>query len=326
MDLVESYREELRFARKPIPRALLVALLLSLALLPWWAPSAWLARGSLVWLYAIGVIGQNLLMGYAGQISFGQAGFLAVGAYAFGHLRIAGVPFSLSLLAAGAGAGAVGWLVGFPSLRLKGPYLAIATLGFGTAVYQTFANVEVLSGGRAGLAIPPLQPPLGLSRDVWVYCLYFALFLAFTAAAYNLVSSFVGRALVAIRDSDIAAEAMGVNLARYKLLAFGVSSFYTGVQGALMAQYLGHLEPQSFNIQETMTFFVAVIVGGLASIEGSVFGAAFAILVPALFGDFRWAVPVLFGAAILAVLILEPLGLAGVWLKARLYFRLWPFR
>lgn len=326
MDLVETYREELRFVRKPIPRVLLVALVLILALLPWWAPNAWLARGSMVWLYAIGVIGQNLLMGYAGQISFGQAGFLAVGAYAFGHLRIAGVPFSLSLLASGAAAGAVGWLVGFPSLRLKGPYLAIATLGFGTAVYQTFANVEVLSGGRAGLAIPPLQPPGNVPRDVWVYCLYFALFLAFTAVAYNLVSSFVGRALVAIRDSDIAAEAMGVNLARYKLLVFAVSSFYTGVQGALMAQYLGHLEPQAFNIQEVMTVFVAVIVGGLASIEGSVFGSAFAILVPALLGDFRWAVPVLFGTAILAVLILEPLGLAGIWLKTRLYFRLWPFR
>ena len=326
MDLVESYREELRFVRKPIPRALLLALLVALAALPWWAPRAWLARGSLVWLYAIGVIGQNLLMGYAGQISFGPAGFLAVGAYAFGHLRIAGAPFSLSLLAAGIAAGALGWLVGFPSLRLKGPYLAIATLGFGTAVYQTFANVESLSGGRAGLAIPPLSPPFGFSRDVWVYCLYFALFVAFTAVAYNLVSSFVGRAFVAIRDSDIAAEAMGVNLASFKLLAFWISSFYTGVQGALMAQYLGHLEPQSFNIQETMTFFVAVIVGGLASIEGSVLGAAFAILVPALFGEFRWAVPVLFGSAILAVLIFEPLGLAGVWLKTRLYFRLWPFR
>lgn len=326
MDLVESYREELRFVRKPLPRGLLAALLLALAVLPWWAPPAWLSRGSLVWLLSIGVMGQNLLMGYAGQISFGQAGFLAVGAYAFGHLRIAGIPFSLSLLASGAAAGAVGWLVGFPSLRLKGPYLAIATLGFGTAVYQTFANVEALSGGRAGLAIPPLEPPLGLTRDVWVYCLYFALFVAFTAVAYNLVSSYVGRALVAIRDSDIAAEAMGVNLARYKLLAFAVSSFYTGVQGAMMAQYLGHLEPQSFNIQEIMTFFVAVIVGGLASIEGSVFGSAFAILVPALLGDFRWAVPVLFGTAMLVVLIFEPLGLAGMWLKTRLYFRLWPFR
>ncbi len=326
MDLVESYREELRFVRKPIPRGLLAALLLALAVLPWWAPGAWLSRGTLVWLLSIGVIGQNLLMGYAGQISFGQAGFLAVGAYAFGHLRIAGLPFSLSLLASGAAAGVVGWLVGFPSLRLKGPYLAIATLGFGTAVYQTFANVEALSGGRAGLPIPPLEPPLGLTRDVWVYCLYFAVFVAFTAVAYNLVSSYVGRALVAIRDSDIAAEAMGVNLARYKLLAFAVSSFYTGVQGALMAQYLGHLEPQSFNIQEVMTVFVAVIVGGLASIEGSVLGSAFAILVPALLGDFRWAVPVLFGTAMLAVLIFEPLGLAGMWLKTRLYFRLWPFR
>ncbi len=326
MDLVESYREELRFARKPLGRALLLLLLAALAVLPWWAPRGWLSRASLICLYAIGVLGQNLLIGYAGQISFGQAGFLAIGAYAFGHLRIHGAPFPLALAVAGAAAGAAGWLVGFPSLRLKGPYLAIATLGFGTAVYQIFANVETLSGGRAGLAIPLLEPALGLRRDAYVYFLYFGLLLIFTAAAYNLVSSFVGRAFVAIRDSDIAAEAMGVNLTRYKLLAFAVSSFYTGVQGALMAQYLGHLEPQAFGIQESLNLFVAVIVGGLASVEGSVFGAAFAILVPALLGGFRWAVPVLFGSAILAVLIFEPMGLAGAWLKTRLYFRMWPFR
>jgi branched-chain amino acid transport system permease protein len=326
MDLVESYREDLRFARKPLGRALLVLLLIALALLPWWAPRAWLARGSLVWLYAIGVVGQNLLIGFAGQLSFGQAGFLAIGAYAFGHLRIAGAPFPVALLGSGLAAGVAGWLVGFPSLRLKGVYLAIATLGFGTATYQIFANVESLSGGRAGLAIPVLAPVLGLPRDAYTYLLYFAIFLAFIAVAYNLVSSYVGRAFVAIRDSDLAAEAMGVNVTRYKLLAFAISSFYTGVQGALMAQYLGHLEPQSFNLQESLGFFVAVTVGGLASIEGSVFGAAFVILVPALLGDLRWAVPVLFGSAILAVLILEPLGLAGAWLKTRLYFRMWPFR
>ena len=326
MDLVETYSEQLRFARRPIGRTLLVLLVLALAVLPWWAPGHWLSRGSLVWLYAIGVIGQNLLIGYAGQLSFGQAGFLAIGAYAFGHLRIAGVPFPAALVASGLAAGAAGWLVGFPSLRLKGVYLAIATLGFGTATYQIFANVESFSGGRAGLAIPAMDLPFGLTRDVYTYLLYYAIFLLFIAVAYNLVSSYVGRAFVAIRDSDIAAEAMGVNLTRYKLLAFAISSFYTGVQGALMAQYLGHLEPQSFNIQEALNFFVAVTVGGLASIEGSVFGAAFAILVPALFGDFRWAIPVLFGVSILAVLIFEPLGLAGVWLKARFYFRMWPFR
>jgi branched-chain amino acid transport system permease protein len=326
MDLVESYREELRFARKPLGRTLLLLLLAALALLPWWGPRAWLARGSLVWLYAVGVIGQNLLIGYAGLISFGQAGFLAVGAYTFGHLRIQGVPFPAALAAAGLAAGAAGWLVGFPSLRLKGPYLAIATLGFGTAVYQLFANIEALSGGRAGLPIPPLAAPASMSREVYVYWVYYAVFLLFTAAAYNLISSYVGRAWVAIRDADVAAEAMGVNLTRYKLLAFAISSFYTGVQGALMAQYLGHLEPQSFNIQESLNFFVAVIVGGVASVEGSVFGAAFAILVPALLGELRWAVPVLFGSAILAVMIFEPLGLAGLWIKTRLYFRMWPFR
>jgi branched-chain amino acid transport system permease protein len=326
MDLVESYAEELRFARKPIGRTLLVILVLGLVVLPWWGPRAWLTRGALVWLYAIGVIGQNLLIGYAGQLSFGQAGFLAIGAYTFGHLRIGGVPFPLALVASGAAAGMAGWVVGFPSLRLKGIYLAIATLGFGTAVYQIFANVESLSGGRAGLGIPGLTPLFGLPGDVYIYLLYYGLFLIFVALAYNLVSSYVGRAFVAIRDSDLAAEAMGVNLTRYKLLAFAISSFYTGVQGALFAQYLGHLEPQAFNIQETLTFFVAVTVGGLASIEGSIFGAAFAILVPVLLGDFRWAVPVLFGSAILAVLIFEPLGLAGMWLKTRLYFRMWPFR
>jgi branched-chain amino acid transport system permease protein len=326
MDLVETYREELRFARKPLGRTLLILLLVALALLPWWGPGAWLSRASMVWLLAIGVIGQNLLIGYTGLISFGQAGFLAIGAYAFGHMRIAGVPFSVALAGAGAAAGLAGWLVGFPSLRLKGPYLSIATLGFGTATYQIFANVEWLSGGRAGLAIPALHPPFGIGRDTWVYLVYFGIFLLFTGAAYNLISSFVGRAFVAVRDSDIAAEAMGVNLARYKLLAFAISSFYTGVSGALMAQYLGHLEPQAFNISESMSFFVAVIVGGIASVEGSVFGAAFVVLVPALFGSLRWAVPVLFGAAILGVLIFEPLGLSGMWLKTRLYFRLWPFR
>ncbi|HET8724883.1 MAG TPA: branched-chain amino acid ABC transporter permease [Anaeromyxobacteraceae bacterium] len=326
MDLVESYREELRFVRKPLGRTLLALLLVALALLPWWGERSWLARASLVWLFAIGVVGQNLLIGYAGLISFGQAGFLAIGAYAFGHLRIAGVPFPVALAAAGGAAGLAGWIVGFPSLRLKGPYLAIATLGFGTATYQIFANVEWLSGGRTGLAIPALRPPPGFTRDTWVYLVYYALFLLFTGTAYNLVSSFVGRAFVAIRDSDVAAEAMGVNLARYKLLAFGISSFFTGVSGALMAQYLGHLEPQAFNVAESMNFFVAVIVGGLASVEGSVFGAAFVVLVPALLGAFRWAVPVLFGSAILGVLIFEPLGFAGMWLKARLYFRLWPFR
>lgn len=326
MDLVESYREDVRFARKPFTRWLLGGLLAALAVFPWLAPEYMVFLVTLVALYSIGVMGQNVLIGYTGQISFGQAGFLAIGAFAFGHLRLAGAPFLLALLGAGLLAAAAGVLVGFPSLRLKGPYLSIATLGFGIAVYQVFVNYETLSGGRSGLAIAKLTPMFGLSSARWEYYVYVLLLAAFTLATYNLISSYVGRAFIAIRDSDIAAEVNGVNLTRYKLLAFAVSSFYTGVHGALYAQVLGHIEPQIFNVLESITLFVAVIIGGLASIEGSILGAIFVLVVPKVLADFREMVPVVYGVAILAVLIFEPLGLFGRWLKTRLYFQLWPFR
>lgn len=326
MDLVESYRDDLRFARKRVTRGLLLALLAALAVFPWVAPEHMVFLATLVALTAVGVMGQNILIGYTGQISFGQAGFLAIGAFSFGHMRIWGAPFPVALVGAGLCAALAGIVVGFPSLRLKGPYLAIATLGFGVAVYQTFVNWEVLSGGRSGLAIAKLRPLLGLSSTRYEYYLYLLLLALFTLATYNLVSSYVGRAFIAIRDSDIAAEVNGVNLTRYKLLAFALSSFYTGVHGALYAQVLGHIEPQIFNVLESITVFVAVIVGGVASVEGSILGAAFVLLVPKVFANFREMVPVVYGVAILLVLIFQPLGLFGIWLKSRLYFQLWPFR
>lgn len=326
MDLIESYRQDVGFARKRVTRVLLALLLAAVAVFPWAAPDYMVFIGTLVALYSIGVIGQNLLIGYTGQISFGQAGFLAIGAFSFGHLRIWGAPFLLALAGAGLLAALAGVVVGFPSLRLKGPYLSIATLGFGVAVYQMFVNWEVLSGGRSGLAIAKLKPMFGLSSTRYEYCVYVLLLAGFTLATYNLISSFVGRAFIAIRDSDIAAEVNGVNLTRYKLLAFALSSFYAGVHGALYAQVLGHIEPQIFNVGESLTLFVAVIIGGVASIEGSILGAAFVMLVPKFFANFREMVPVVYGLAILLVLMFQPLGLFGLWLKTRLYFQLWPFR
>jgi branched-chain amino acid transport system permease protein len=326
MDLVESYRDDLRFLRRPVTRAVVLTLLAVLVLLPAVVSEHHVYVLTLIALTAIGTIGQNFLIGFAGQISFGQAGFLAIGAYAFGHLRVAGAPFLVALAAAGVAAGLAGVAIGFPSLRLKGPYLAIATLGFGVAVYQVFVNWEVLSGGRAGLSLARLEPLLGMSRAVTVYYWYLLLLVASTLAAYNVVSSYLGRALVAIRDSEIAAEVTGVNLTRYKLFAFGLSSFYTGVQGALLAQLLGHLEPQMFTLAESITLFVAVIVGGVASIEGALLGATFVVLVPQLFAASREFVPVVFGATILLVLIFEPRGFAGGLWKLRLYFAMWPFR
>lgn len=326
MDLIESYKEELRLVRKFWTGFWIVLLLLALIFLPWYGKEHWVYILTLVFIFSIGVQGQNLLIGYTGQISFGQAGFLALGAFSFGHLLRMGVPVAVSLLCAGLVAALFGLLVGFPSLRLKGPYLSIATLGFGIAVYQVFVNSEILSGGRMGLTVQKLPALFGLSQTNTYY--YFNLIVAvfFTIASYNLISSFLGRAFIAIRDNDISAEAMGVNLTVYKLLAFAISSFYTGIQGGLYALLLGYLEPNMFTFLETISLFVAVIVGGLASVEGSILGAAFVILVPQVFSNAKHLVPVVFGAAIILILIFEPLGLSGRWMKIRLYFRMWPFR
>ncbi|MBM3300771.1 MAG: branched-chain amino acid ABC transporter permease [Deltaproteobacteria bacterium] len=326
MDLVESYKEELQLVRRPWTRAWVAAVVAAAVLLPFYSPGHITYIATIICIYAVGVMGQNLLIGYTGQISFGQAGFLAIGAYTFGHLVRLDVPWPISLAAAGTAAGLFGVVVGFPSLRLKGPYLAIATMGFGIAVYQIFVNSELLSGGRMGLAIPKVAPLFGLSKITFNYYFNFFFTLLFALASYNIISSYMGRAFISIRDNDIAAEVIGVNLTHYKLLSFAISSFFTGVQGGLYALFVGHLEPNMFTFMEAITLFVAVIIGGLASVEGSIMGAAFVVLVPQLFSSYREMVPVVFGISILIVLIFEPLGLAGRWMKLRLYFANWPFR
>ena len=326
MDLIESYKEELQLIRKPWARFWVSALVVFLLILPWWASEYISYVATIIFIYSIGVQGQNILIGYTGQISFGQSGFLAIGAFTFGHMSRLGFPWPISLCLAGLAAGLFGLVVGIPSLRLKGPYLAIATLGFGIAVYQVFVNSEVLSGGRMGLIINKLSPLWGLSRITLNYYFHFLIALLFTLVTYNIVSSYMGRAFIAIRDNDIAAEILGVNLTRYKLLSFAISSFYTGVQGGLYGLFMGYLEPNMFTFMEAITLFVAVIIGGLASVEGFIMGAAFVILVPQVLSTYREMVPVVYGVTILIVLIFEPLGLYGRWFKMRLYFRNWPFR
>jgi branched-chain amino acid transport system permease protein len=326
MDLVESYKDELKLIEKPWKGIWIGLVLTVLILLPWFGDAHLVYVTTLIYIYAIGVQGQNILIGYTGQISLGQAGFLAIGAFTFGHLSRAGAPLLFSILGAATLTGLFGIIVGFPSLRLKGPYLAIATLGFGIAVYQILAAYEILSGGRMGMVVRKLPPIFGLSREVSMYYFTFLLGLCFTLLSYNMLSSYMGRAFIAVRDNDIAAEAMGVNLTHYKLLSFGISSFYTGIQGALYGLLLGFLDPQMFTFFETVTIFIAVIIGGLASVEGSIFGAAFVILVPRVLSETKALVPVFFGVTVILIMIYEPLGLAGRWMKIRLYFRNWPFR
>jgi branched-chain amino acid transport system permease protein len=326
MDLVESYKEELRLVRKPWTGAGIGAVVIALALLPLLKTDYLLYMGTVVFIYAIGVIGQNILIGYTGQISFGQAGFLAIGAYTFGHAYAHGFGIAVGILAAGMMAGVFGLIVGFPSLRLKGPYLAIATMGFGVAIYQILLNTDAISGGRMGFTVEKFPALFGLSQTTTFYYFTYLLAIFFTIISYNTISSYVGRAFIAIRDNDISAEAMGVNLARYKLLSFSLSSFYLGVQGALFAMLVGFLEPNSFTFMESINIFVAVIIGGLASIGGAIMGAVFIIVVPQLVGGMKELVPVIFGVTVLVILIFEPQGIAGRWLKIRLFFRNWPFR
>jgi branched-chain amino acid transport system permease protein len=326
MDLVKSYRQELQLIRKPWTCVWVALLLLLLLVLPWVVPEYVAHTAALIFIYIIGVLGQNLLIGYTGQISFGQAGFLAIGAFTFGHLSRMGVPWPLGLLCAGIVGAIFGVLVGFPSLRLKGPYLAVATMGFGIAVYQVFVNFEWLSGGRMGLIVPKVTPLFGLSETLFNYYFNFLFAALFTLLTYNIISSYMGRAFIAIRDNDIAAEAMGVSLTRYKLISFAISSFYMGIMGGLYGLFLGYLEPNMFTFAESITIFVAVIIGGLAAVEGSIMGAAFVILVPQVCSSYKEMVPAIFGVTIILILIFEPMGLYGRWFKMRLYFRNWPYR
>ena len=304
MDLIESYAEELKLIRKTGTKAWVFPVVAAIFLLPLYAPEQLVYVTTIIAIYSIGILGQNLLLGYTGLISFAQAGFFCIGAFTFGHLYRAGVPWPLSILGAGIITGLLGVPVGFPSLKLKGPYLAIATMGFSIAVYQVFVNVPLLSGGRMGLIITKLDPLFGLSDINFYFYLNLIFAVIFTLITYNIVSSYMGRAFIAIRDNDIAAEVLGVNLTFYKLLSFAISSFYVGVQGGLYALFLGYLEPNMFTFMETITFLVAVVVGGLASVEGAIMGAAFVILVPHFFSDLAAFIPVIFGLAIIIILIL----------------------
>jgi len=326
MDLIQSYREEIQLIRKPWSRIWMGGLVLFLLVLPLFTSDYIIYIATIIFIYSIGVQGQNLLIGYTGQISFGQAAFIAIGAFTFGHMSRLGLPWPVAILCSGITAGLFGILVGVPSLRLKGPYLAIATMGFGIAVYQVFANSEFLSGGRMGLTVEKLVPPDGVSKAVFNYYFNFIFAFLFTILSYNIISSYMGRAFIAIRDNDIAAEVIGVNLTRYKLMAFAISSFYTGVQGGLYGLLMGYLEPNMFTFMESITVFVAVIIGGLASIGGSIMGAAFVLLVPQIFSEFKDLVPVVYGITIIIILIFEPHGIYGRWMKLRLYFKNWPFR
>ncbi|HYI87436.1 MAG TPA: branched-chain amino acid ABC transporter permease [Burkholderiales bacterium] len=272
---------------------------------------------TLVLVYAIALLGLNILTGYSGQISLGHGAFYALGAYCAAILMDkAGVPYWATVPAAGAACFVAGFLFGLPALRLEGLYLALATFALGVTMPQLlkYHHLEKWTGGVQGIVIPKPDPPFGLplNADQWLYFFTLAVTLAMFVLGWNLLRGRVGRALTAIRDHGIAAEAMGIHNALYKSAAFGVSALYTGVAGALGAIAVQFVAPDSFNIFLSIIFLVGIVVGGLASISGALYGALFIQFVPNIADEISKAAPwAVFGVFMIGFVYLMPTGVAG---------------
>ena len=313
--------------------------LLGLVLLaaPWLLSEYMLAQLVFVLIYAVVGLGLMLLAGYTGQFSIGHAAFLGVGAYTQAVLSNAGWPFPLTLACAAGLSAIVGIVVGVPALRVKGIYLGIATLAFGFIVEEGLARWESVTGGNSGLAVqPPTLFGWALDSSAEFYFLCLAVAVLCTLAILNLLRSPTGRAFVAIRDSEISAQSMGIHLARYKTLSFALSAAMAGVGGALYAHKIMFLSPEQFSIIQSIDLLLMIVVGGLGSVHGVFLGAIFLITMPQLIavakdylpesvGQSPWLQTVIYGVVLVAFVMFEPHGLYGRWLKMRTYLQMFPF-
>ncbi len=275
-----------------------------------------------VFIYAMALLGLNILTGYNGQISLGHGAFYAVGAYTtaimIDHWK---VPYGWTIPVAGVLCLIIGFLFGIPALRLEGLYLALATFALALAVPQLlkYQRFDEWTGGSQGIVLSKPKPPWGLplTPDQWLYFVTLGVLLVLLVLAANLVAGRTGRAIVAIRDNHIAAEAMGVNTALYKSLAFGVSAAYTGVAGAFSAIAVAFVAPDTFNIFLSITFLVGVVIGGLASISGAIFGALFIQFVPNWAQDISKAAPwAIYGVFLIVFMYTMPFGVSGFLRRA----------
>ncbi len=356
MDMKRSYYEDIELFKSGVILFWSIIFLLVLFALPLYLSDYSLYLLSLIMVYVIVSVGLNILVGSTGQISLGHAGFFAIGSYAtvllMTHLQF---PFFVAIIAAAFIAAFFGFILGLPALRLEGPYLTIATLAFGLAIMHIIGHTA-LFGGRQGLGAPELDlgiQQLGLSFIVTTVMGKYYLVLGFTIVmvlfAINILKTKPGRAFVAIRDSDIAAEVIGINLTIYKTLSFAVSAFYAGIAGGLFAFVLGFFDPFTFNLILSIIFIVMIVVGGLGSVMGSITGAALITYlmydlfknlneVP-YFGDLlvsfsqRWMTItgmdnlnyIALGLVMISIMLFEPLGLFGAWIRIKKYWKTWPF-
>jgi branched-chain amino acid transport system permease protein len=341
-DFVTSYAEADRIFRTPVQRTWFAGLLVLLGAFPFLAGDYLLYLACVLAIHLIATVGLNITTGFTGLISLGQAAFIGVGAYTAAFCANLGLPVLVSLPAGALAAALVGLAVGVPSLRIKGLYLAVATLAAQFLLGFVFREWEPATGGIRGTNVPPADLfGLSFEGDRAMYWLIVPLAVLTTLAARNLLRTRVGRAFVAVRDRDLSAEVLGIDLFRTKLASFAIGAAYAGLAGGLWAYFFRAITPESFTLQLSIFYLAAIIVGGLGSILGSVLGAAFMTLIPeVLRGAVALVAPVypqaavlvaplrevVFGVLIIAFLILEPHGLAEIWRRIRRFFFLWPFR
>jgi branched-chain amino acid transport system permease protein len=337
-----TYRADLALRHTRVEYARLALAIVVVLALPYVASPFWLTVVNQIGIAVIGAIGLNILVGYTGQISLGQGGFLAVGAYTAGVVAVKTSASPLvGLVTAVVVTAVVGAFFGLPALRLKGLYLAIATLAAQQIIVWVVTHWEWVTGGTDALVLEPVSvfgwTITGDKQWFWVIAAFAVLA---TVTATNLFRTGVGRAFVAIRDQDIAADVIGVDPARYKVLAFAVSSAFVGLAGALTAYWTQILTWERFTLDVSILYLAMIIVGGLGTISGSIYGAAFMIGVPAYLDQLSLRVSpdsflardlpaiklLIFGLTIVLFLVFEPRGLARIWQRIKDYLRLWPFR
>jgi branched-chain amino acid transport system permease protein len=338
-----NYARDIAIVRTKTHWALLIFFLVLLLTAPLYFSNYWLGVCNLIGITLIAAIGLNILVGYCGQLSIGHAGFIAVGAYTAAILtnRLE-LPFLVGLICAGLTAGIVGLIFGIPSVRVKGFYLAITTIAAQFIIIWVI-NHWALTGGFTGIKVPYASiGGLVFSSESSQFYLIMVIAALVTFFAKNLARTKVGRAFIAIRDNDLAAEVMGVNLLYYKLLAFFIGCFFAGIAGALLAHWIGFMNAEQFSLTESILYIGMIIIGGLGTTLGPILGVVFirvlqqaltVELVPFLEETFTTmpagfatgVTPMLFGLVIVLFLVLEPRGLAHRWALFKAAYRLWPF-
>ena len=341
-DFRTTYQKDMEILQTPFIKVCVTAFFVFLLVWPF------LVKGDYLWITlqiliaSIGAVGLNILTGFTGQISLGQGAFLGVGAYTSAYVTAKlGLSFWVGVPAAGLVTAMAGMVFGIPSLRLKGLYLAIATLASQFILEWIFIRWEPVTGGSYGITIPrPTIAGFTFSTDRSYYYLVLFIAAAMILFATNLTRTKTGRAFMAVRDHYISAEIMGIHLFKYRILSFGISSFYAGVAGALFGHSLKYVSSEQFNIEVSIVYLAMIIIGGLGSILGSLFGAVFMILLPKLLSTLTVAVSAdfpavatlaiafehgIFGLIIIMFLIFEPDGLAHRWKMVKAYWKLYPF-